>query len=50
MINYISEEKLPAYLATEEQVMVIPRIKDGKTVSVTLFNVSMGDYGLGFFR
>ncbi len=44
MINYISDEKLPAYLATEEQVMVIPRIKDGKTVSVTLFNVSMGDY------
>ena len=24
--------------------MVIPRIKDGKTVSVTLFNVSRGDY------
>ena len=44
MINYISDEKLPSYLATEEQVMVIPRIKDGKTVSVTLFNVSLGDY------
>ena len=45
LINYISDEKIPAYLGTEEQVMVIPRVdKNGKTVSVTLFNSSQGSY------
>ena len=45
IIKYISDGKVPAYLTSEEQVMVIPRINsEGKTVSVTLFNLSLGDY------
>lgn len=45
MLNYIADKKLPAYLDCEGQIAVIPRVdSSGKTVSVTLLNISVEDY------
>ena len=43
-IDYIASTPLPAYTVSYGQVMVIPRVdNDGKTVSVTLLNISISD-------
>lgn len=43
-INYISEKPLPAYTSSFGQALVVPRVNsDGKTVSVTVLNVSISD-------
>ncbi len=43
-INYISENPLPAYTSSFGQALVVPRVdSEGKTVSVTLLNVSISD-------
>ena len=43
-MNYIAEKPLPAYVNSPEQILVVPRVnEEGKTVSVTLMNVSISD-------
>jgi len=43
-LNYISENTIPAFVNSPEQVIIIPRVNDkGETVSVTLINASISD-------
>ena len=45
-IDYISNKTLPAVIKSHDQVAVIPRVdKEGKTVSVSLQSISIGETG-----
>ena len=42
-INYIKEEPLCAFVKSYGQICCVPRVKDERTVSVTLLNVSVSE-------
>lgn len=41
IIDYIAEKPLPARLESTRQAVVMPRVKDGKTVAVSVTNVTI---------